>query len=47
MTHCLINYPTKVINRIFLIVGLVVFIPVYFYNYQLILKAMDLNIIVC
>ena len=35
--------PSKIINRIMLITGVLIFIPVYYSNYQLILKIMDLE----
>ena len=43
MIEYLKKYPTKIINRILLITGILIFIPVYYSNYQLILKIMDLE----
>lgn len=43
MIKYLIKYPPKIMNRILLIIGIIIFTPVYCYNYYLISKIMNLD----
>ena len=45
MLKYLENNPSKKLNRIFLIVGIIIFIPIYYLNYLTILKIFELNIL--
>ncbi len=43
MIEYLKKNPPKIMNRILLITGIIIFIPVYYSNYQLIIKIIDLE----
>jgi len=45
MFNYLENNPSKKLNRIFLIIGIIIFIPIYYLNYLTILKIFELNIL--
>lgn len=45
MSVNLTKYPTKMVNRIFQIAGLAVFIPSYVYNYRLITRIMSVEVL--
>lgn len=43
MIEYLKKYPPQIINRILLIAGILLFLPVYYSNYQLIVKIIDME----
>jgi hypothetical protein len=45
MFKILENNPSKKLNRIFLIIGILVFIPIYYLNYLTIVKIFEINIL--
>ena len=45
MFNYLENNPSKKLNRLLLIIGIIIFIPIYYLNYQLILINFNLNIL--